>query len=125
MPKKNQTLLYPFDDRLTYFNITKDFFRCKGNPLNPQRIENKDLNTKVYLDCEGSAKHGLSLINSKEGVYPILIDLLNYIQRKTNKKVVITCGFRCPKHNEYADILNNAKSSKHMIGAEVDFMFRD
>nr|NGX30439.1 hypothetical protein [Candidatus Anoxychlamydiales bacterium] len=57
----------------------------------------------------------------KEGIYPVLLDILNYIQRKTKKRVVITCGHRCPKHNSYADTSNVAKTSKHMIGAEVDF----
>ncbi len=122
-PKQNKTVLYPFEeDNLGFFKITKDFFRCKGNPLNPERIDERNINdVKVFLDCEGPSKHGLALINSKEGVYPILIDILNYIQNKANKKIVITCGHRCPIHNAYADILNDAKSSKHMIGAEVDF----
>jgi hypothetical protein len=122
-PKKNQGMIYPFDeDNCKFFKITKEFFRCKGNPLNPERIDesNKD-DIKVYLDCVGSSKHGLPLIHSKEGVYPVLIDILNYIQRKMNKKVVITCGHRCPKHNAYADIYNTSKTSKHMIGAQVDF----
>jgi hypothetical protein len=48
-----------------------------------------------------------------------LIDLLNFIQEKTHAKVVITCGHRCPLHNAYADSSNS--TSKHMIGAEVDF----
>jgi len=122
-PKKKQILLYPFEeDNLKFFKITKEFFRCKGNTLNPERIDETNINDiKMFLDCEGSSKHGLPLIHSKEGVYPILIDILNYIQKKTNKKVVITCGHCCPKHNTYADISNKAKTSKHMIGAEVDF----
>lgn len=122
-PKKNDELLYPFEeDNLSFLKITKDFFRCKGNPLNPQRNDETTLSdAKVFVDCEGSSRHGLPMINSKEGVYPILLDLLNYIQKKVNKRVVITCGYRCPKHNSYADILNNSKFSMHMLGAEVDF----
>jgi hypothetical protein len=120
-PKQNTTLLYPFEEEnVKNLKITKDFFKCKGNPLNPKRADEKNIKNPI-LDCEGSSKHGLPLINSKEGVYPVLIDILNYIQNKTNKKVVITCGHRCPVHNAYSDILNDAQSSKHMIGAEVDF----
>lgn len=122
-PQKNTLALYPFEEKsLDYYKITKEFFRCKGQPLNPERVDssNKDI-IKVYLDCESSAKHGLPLINGGENVYPILVDILNYIQRQTKKRVVITCGHRCPKHNSYADISNSAKNSKHMIGAEVDF----
>ncbi len=121
---KRQMKQYPFEKGNVgnLFKITKEFFRCKGSPLNPERLdENDPMNIKVYLDCEGSSKHSLPLIDGKEGVYPILLDVLNYLQRKTKRKVVITCGHRCPKHNNYADILKNAKASKHMIGAEVDF----
>jgi hypothetical protein len=123
IPKQNHLDLYPFEEETAgFFKITREFFRCKGNPLNPERVDTSDPdNVKVYLDCVGPLKHGLPLINGKENVYPILIDILNYIQKKTKKRVVITCGHRCPKHNSYADIANSAKTSKHMIGAEVDF----
>jgi len=122
-PKQNKPPKYSFEeDAISIIRITKEFFRCKGNSLNPERIDESDKNNiKVYLDCEGSLKHTLPLINGKEGVYSILIDILNYIQKRVKKKVIITCAHRCPKHNAYADILNNAKTSKHMIGAEVDF----
>lgn len=122
-PKKNESINTPFEEEnVSFLKITKDFFRCKGNPLNPERkdLTNQD-SDKIFADCEGPSRHGLPIINSKENVYPILIDLLNYIQKKVNKKVVITCGHRCPKHNSYADLSNSSKSSKHMIGAEVDF----
>lgn len=35
--------------------------------------------------------------------------------------MVITCGHRCPTHNLYADGSKESLSSKHQIGAEVDF----
>lgn len=50
-----------------------------------------------------------------------MIDLLNYIQQKTGRRVIVTCGHRCPAHNAYADISKENRSSKHQIGAEVDF----
>ena len=57
----------------------------------------------------------------KEFVYPCLIALLNHIQDKTGKRVVITTGHRCPEHNAYCDHNPSNFGSKHMMGAEVDF----
>ena len=114
---------YPFENEVEHLpKISKEYFRCKGSPLNLERIDERDSdNIKIYLDCEGSSKHSLPLINKKENVYPVLVDILNYLQKKTKKRVNITCGHRCPKHNTYADFDKTAKTSKHMIGAEVDF----
>jgi uncharacterized protein YcbK (DUF882 family) len=95
--------------------ITKNYFRCKGSKLSPTLQDSKD----TYYDCHGN--HGPALIHDKEGVYPVLIDLLNYIQQKTKKRVIITSGYRCPTHNLYADRSNENQSSFHLIGAEVDF----
>lgn len=101
--------------------ITKNYFRCKGNILNPP-VLTKQNETKEYIyDCCGTQQHGLPLRNGKEFIYPILIDLLNYIQDQTNKKVVITCGHRCPEHNTYVDNSVSNRYSKHAIGAEVTF----
>ena len=99
--------------------ITKEFFRCKGSMLNP--VKYSERTDRTYEDCEGAEKHSLPIVHGKEGVYPILLDILNYLQIKTQKKVVITCGHRCPLHNAYADYSKNNRISKHMIGAEVDF----
>ncbi|MCI0382251.1 MAG: hypothetical protein L0207_04275 [Chlamydiae bacterium] len=96
--------------------ITKESFRCKGSLQNPA-IEG----TFHMADCGGSQAHSLPLKNGKEFIYPVLIDLLNYIQDKTGKKVKITCGHRCPTHNTYSDDSISGRISKHMIGAEVDF----
>jgi len=46
---------------------------------------------------------------------------LNYIQKKSGHRVIITCGHRCPPHNAYADSSKENQTSKHQIGAEVDF----
>ena len=104
-------------DRL-HPKITKEFFRCKGSSLNPAHTSEDG---KIYKDCDGKERHSLPLKEGKEFVYPILLDILNYIQKKTHKKVVVTCGHRCPLHNEYADSSSLNRTSKHMIGAEVDF----
>ncbi len=102
--------------------ITKEFFRCKGSSSNPHHADYKDPSRPVsYFDCGGFLKHSLPMKGDKEVVYPILIDLLNYVQEKTQSKVVITCGHRCPVHNAYADHSTYNQNSKHMIGAEVDF----
>lgn len=106
---------YPWEEGRTesLSKITKEFFRCKGSLQNP-RIEN-------IFDCEGGSKHSLPIIHGREGVYPILLDLLNYIQAKTKRRVIITSGHKCPIHNTYSDNSARNNASKHMIGAEVDF----
>ena len=123
-PKPQKQDPYPFENKWigSHLKITKEFFRCKGSPLNPPiNILNKELNTNYYLDCGGVEGHSLPLKEGKEFIYPILIDLLNYVQEKTEKKVIITSGHRCPIHNIYATSSTGMQSSKHLIGAEVDF----
>lgn len=119
--KKNY---YPWDHFYAgkHPRITKDFFRCKGNPQNPVVTQEKDgkiLN--YYRDCCGGERHGLPLRNEKEFIYPCLLELLNYLQETTGKKVIVTSGHRCPLHNLYCDFSSSNASSKHMMGAEVDF----
>jgi len=101
--------------------ITKEFFRCKGSSLNPVKIDKQNGEVVRHYDCGGSEKHSLPLRDKKEFIYPILIDLLNYIQARAEKKVVITSGHRCPEHNAYIDSSSTNQHSKHMIGAEVSF----
>jgi hypothetical protein len=105
-----------------YPKITKEFLRCRGSELNPYiKVINEDGEQTKYYDCGGIAEHGLPLIEDREFVYPALLDLLNYIQYKTGKQVIVTSGHRCPKHNTYADPSKYNNMSKHMIAAEVDF----
>lgn len=104
-----------------YPKISKEYFRCKGSHLNPYRlISTGKANERVY-DCGGPDKHSLPLRDGKEFVYPIFIELLNYVQLKTAKRVVITSGHRCPEHNRYVDDSKENSSSKHLIGGEVSF----
>lgn len=110
---------YPWEADGHIPRITKEFFRCKGNPAHPPRMA--EGNAEPIHDCEGGSRHGLPIIYGKEGVYPILIELLNYLQKKTGKRVIITCGHRCPVHNSYVDASKENCTSKHQIGAEVDF----
>lgn len=113
---------YPWESEATLPRITKEFFRCKGNPLNAPILDLSDSSNPItYADCDGGGRHGLPIIRGKENIYPILLDLLNYVQKKTGKRVIITCGHRCPAHNAYADISKENRTSKHQIGAEVDF----
>ncbi len=99
-PRQRAKELYPWEEGYvtTSATITKELFRCKGGE-----------------------KHSLPLREEKEFVYPILLDLLSFIQQKTGCNVVITCGHRCPSHNTFADPSAFNQTSKHMIGAEVDF----
>lgn len=122
-PKKRVRERYSWED--TYVGnqvkITKEFFRCLGSGQNP-RVMKKVHGTEVYAqDCGGMHQHSLPLKNGKPYIYPALLEILNFIQEKTRKQVVITCGYRCPTHNTYADSSEGNQTSKHMIGAEVDF----
>ncbi len=115
---------YPWEEAYigAFPRITKEWFRCKGSNAHPAHIEKKaDASVEHNYDCGGTGKHSLPLRGEEEFIYPILIELLNEIQVKTGKRVIITCGHRCPQHNTYADFSTKAKTSKHMIGAEVDF----
>lgn len=116
-PKLEQQEKYPWERSISGSNlkITKEYFRCKGSSLNLP----KETESGILTDCNGIDDHGLPYRDGKEYIYPILIDLLNYVQEKTGKKVILTAGHRCPKHNTYAEPTRAA--SKHQIGAEVDF----
>ncbi len=123
-PKPKPAEPYPWEAGVNYpyLKLTKEFFRCKGSPLNPSRVVQQPGKEPLrFHDCGGAEKHSLPLRNQKEFIYPILIDLLNYIQAKTGKKVVITCGHRCPDHNSYADPSPENQYSKHLIGASASF----
>ena len=115
---------YPWEEGMIrgHHKITKEFFRCKGNSLNaPKATLTKNYEESYHFDCGGLEEHSLPMRGDQEFIYPILIDLLNYLQEKTGCKVVITSGHRCPKHNLYLDPSKGNKLSKHLIGAEVDF----
>lgn len=101
--------------------ITKEYFRCKGSSLNPVKTYQRKEQLESFYDCSGSDKHSLPLRDGKEFIYPILVDLLNYLQSKTSKRIIITSGHRCPDHNIYCDPSPQNQFSKHMIGAEVSF----
>lgn len=123
IPKLQKQTPYSWERGMNgnYPRITKEYFRCKGSSLNPVRSHLAKESLERFYDCGGSSKHSLPLRDGKEFIYPILIDLLNYIQTKTEKRVVITCGHRCPEHNSYSDPSISNQYSKHMIGAEVSF----
>jgi hypothetical protein len=122
--ERHERELYPWE--LGYVGehprITKEYFRCKGSSVSPMRTVSREGEEVQYLhDCGGCKRHGLPLFDGEEGVYPILIDLINHVQEKTGKRVIITCGHRCPDHNTYSDPSKFNQNSKHMVGAEVDF----
>lgn len=122
-PTKQMREQYPWEDSFVgnHQKITKEFFRCKGSHANPPIKHHLNGEVTHLTDCGGVEQHSLPLKNGKEFIYPALIELLNYVQEKTQKKVVITCGHRCPFHNMYSDNSSFNTTSKHMIGAEVDF----
>ena len=102
--------------------ITRDFFRCQGSEFNPMRTVTTASGPPQYLhDCGGMDRHSLPVRDGQEFIYPILIELLNAIQTKTGKRVIITSGHRCPTHNTYVDDSRDNSTSKHTIGAAVTF----
>lgn len=106
--------------------LTKEYFRCKGSNLHPPRIILQNgKETGRFYDCAGAEKHSLPFVEGKEFIYPVLIELLNEVQKQTGMPVIITSGHRCPAHNAYLDPRPKAQGSKHMIGAEVDFYVQD
>ncbi len=102
--------------------INKEFFRCRGDAVNQAYVlKNKRGEPERITDCVGKDRHSLPIINDKENIYPALIEILNFIQKESGRKVIITCGHRCPMHNRFSDPSNYNRTSKHMVGAEVDF----
>lgn len=122
-PAKPQPLpRYPWDWRWqSPLPIGRYHFRCKGSSLRPRR-QAAVAGGDPLFDCDGEMlSHSLPLFEGEEGVYPCLIELLNYLQAKTGRAVVITSGHRCPSHNTYIDSSVENQVSKHQIGAAVDF----
>lgn len=116
---------YPWEEGYVgpHPKISKEDFRCRGEDTHPPKTKPKEEGALLY-DCGGRRQHSLPVREGKEFVYPILLDLLNYIQAQTGCAVVVTCGHRCPAHNTYADSSLYNVTSKHMLGAEVDFYVR-
>lgn len=114
---------YPWEEgtKGIHPRLTKEFFRCKGSSLNPVHVVQRGKEEVRFYDCGGARRHSLPLRDQKEFIYPILIDILNYLQDLTGKRVVITCGHCCPDHCQYLDPSPQNQTSKHLIGAEVDF----
>ena len=114
---------YPWEARHVgkHLRITKECFRGQGNILSPPIQIHRQKDFIYHQDCGGIEMHSLPLKNGEEYIYPILIELLNFLQERLDQRVIITCGHRCPMHNLYADPSKKGQTSKHLIGAEVDF----
>lgn len=101
--------------------ITLYHLRCRGDWQNSLLLAERQ-DQKVYLtDCGGVDSHSLPLREEREFIYPILVDLLNYIQAQSLNRVIITSGHHCQEHHAYIDPLDKDPYSKHLIGAAVDF----
>src|SRR5690606_18094418 len=99
---KQERAPYPWEKRFIagHHRITKEYFRCKGSSHNlPRKMVNRYGETVYCADCGGVERHSLPIRDHREHVYPVLIDILNHLQEVTGKRVVITCGHRCPVHN--------------------------
>ena len=71
--------LYPWEARRigSHLRITKEFFRCKGEILNPPIQLQRNNQIFYHLDCGGIEKHSLPIRDGKEFIYPILIAQLH------------------------------------------------
>jgi hypothetical protein len=99
--------------------ITKEFFACKGSEIHPP-IRLDGFNDEIS-DCAGFEKHSLPMTDNKEYISATLIHLLNYLQHRCLRQVVITTGHRCLAHEIYSTGGALNKESKHLTGEEVDF----
>ncbi|MCI5052382.1 MAG: D-Ala-D-Ala carboxypeptidase family metallohydrolase [Simkaniaceae bacterium] len=107
---------YPWEQDRHLPRITKDYFRCRGDYRRKEIIKRNHLgNPYALIECRA---HSLPIRSEREFIYPALISALNSLQKRLQKKVVITSGHRCPFHNRYIGAPGN---SKHLVGAEVDF----
>jgi len=115
--------VYPWEEGKHHLHptLSKEFFRCKGSSLNPRRTVLQRNGAIEIEDCGGTNTHSLPLNDGEESIYPVLIELLNYLQEATDHRIVITSGHRCPKHHLYVRNDKETLYSKHMIGAEVNF----
>ena len=120
---KTPRLPYPWQQQFPnkFPKITKEFFRCKGDFSHPAKVVETKNGLQHYLDCAGTDQHSLPIRDGKEFVYPILIDLLNYLQQVSRQRLFITCGHCCPTHNTYLNPAATNQTSKHLLAAEVDF----
>lgn len=124
---EKQTLpFYPWKVKTigNYPRITKEHFRCKGKCTNPDKLIEQAGSPFYVQDCAGTEQHSLPLREQKEFIYPILINLLNFLQASEKKPVIVTSGHRCPDHNRYSDSSTKNQYSKHLIGAEVSFYIK-
>jgi hypothetical protein len=124
LPRRKEKEKYPWEERYigSFTKITKESFRCRGSSSHGERmIINSDGLEERLVDCEGLGSHSLPVREGEEFIYDILIDLLNHVQAKNKKRVIITSGYRCPIHNRYCNHTKINASSKHQIGGEVDF----
>lgn len=122
-PKYRQRAAYPWESSsaIAIEKITKEFFRCKGVASRPLRLEKTQMGEVRLFDCSGGGSHPLPIKEGKEFVYPVLIDILNYVQARTKTRVVITSGHHCLAHHHYLSLENSHYSSKHLSGAAVTF----
>lgn len=117
-PQKKEKEKYPWEKeaQVKLDPVAVSDFICKGSKKHPNRIIVRASQEELsYEDCGGKEEHGTPTI------YPILPRLLNRVQELTGRRVVITSGFRCPKHEQYLHPGEVAPSSLYTHGAACDF----
>ena len=99
--------------------ITKEAFRCKGSGSPKPKISRENL---AMFDCQGADKHSLPIYEDKEFIYPALLEILNELQDQLKRKVVVTAGHRCYKHQTFLLGTTTGAVTKYVLGAQVDFL---
>lgn len=120
-PEKKERERYSWENTKAhqFAKITKEALRCKGSAKAQPKILKEN---SVLIDCQGPDKHSLPLFDDKEGVYPALLEMLNFLQDHLQKKVVVTAGHRCYAHQAYVLGTTSGAVTKYLIGAQVDFL---
>jgi hypothetical protein len=98
--------------------VTRHDFICRG-----RSSDSVDFEGRHYADCSGGHL-------PRGGVRPALLHLLNELQTVSGRRVVVTSGYRCEKHNRYSwaftaretgDRMGVSRDSLHRAGAAADF----
>lgn len=113
-------LTYPWEISLPcgIESITINDFRCKGS-VSHKKKASKGRSTSVYImDCN-SESHSLPLRGGKEYVFPVLIDMCNYVQQELKSCVKIAAGHRCDAHSRYQLASLRNVGSRHRACALV------
>lgn len=78
--------------------------------------------SKHFDSSEFACKDGCGGLNDGADIDPKLVDVLEAMRQLIGKPLVLSCGYRCPKHNaEVGGVWN----SQHVYGKAADVQTPD